>query len=266
LDGSLDADSVTPKEEFESSSRTTHAGRPLGAVSLIVEDEINHPSPEEHPVCFDLSPADPSEYWSREAYIENFAHGATTPMPIPNLMRHGIDPMLTFASIGLTASEQSAEPCPIPDVYLRPTPVATLAKNTNHALNIPADFNHAAFTGTRARRYGSGNSSGGGMADSDMLSFQKLISLYTREDITTCYSSYEEAMRERHKNGSQVDTTIPTDNKQKRAIVKALCQAMQSTTYAEDNQNMITPFKNSKIPVERMEFACWRILVSCVIC
>lgn len=58
------------------------------------------------------------------------------------------------------------------------------------------------------------------------------------------------------------DRTIPTTDQQKRAIVKALLNAMKSLVYAEDSQAMKRPFVQGKYSDARLEAACWTLLVS----
>ncbi|PLN83909.1 hypothetical protein BDW42DRAFT_199930 [Aspergillus taichungensis] len=56
------------------------------------------------------------------------------------------------------------------------------------------------------------------------------------------------------------DRTIPTTDEQKRAIVKALFNAMKSLVYAEDNPAMKRPFVQGKYTDARLEAACWTLL------
>ncbi|KAI3065989.1 hypothetical protein CBS147343_7457 [Aspergillus niger] len=84
-------------------------------------------------------------------------------------------------------------------------------------------------------------------------------------DCSTLYASVEEARAARPvQDGVREDTTLPTNDLQKQAIVRALTKAMFSTQNAEDNPGMIKPFKEGKYSAERVECVCWEIL-DCVI-
>ncbi|RAH57667.1 hypothetical protein BO85DRAFT_514457 [Aspergillus piperis CBS 112811] len=84
-------------------------------------------------------------------------------------------------------------------------------------------------------------------------------------DCGTLYSSVEEARAARPvQDGVREDTTLPTNDLQKQAIVRALTKAMLSFRNAEDNPGMIKPFKEGKYSAERVECVCWEIL-DCVI-
>ncbi|GAQ42000.1 uncharacterized protein AtWU_06407 [Aspergillus tubingensis] len=84
-------------------------------------------------------------------------------------------------------------------------------------------------------------------------------------DCGTLYSSVEEARAARPvQDGVREDSTLPTNDLQKQAIVRALTKAMLSFKNAEDNPGMIKPFKEGKYSAERVECVCWEIL-DCVI-
>ncbi|OJJ77491.1 hypothetical protein ASPBRDRAFT_654937 [Aspergillus brasiliensis CBS 101740] len=84
-------------------------------------------------------------------------------------------------------------------------------------------------------------------------------------DCSTFYASVDEARAARPvQAGVREDTTLPTNELQKRAIVRALSVAMLSTRKAQDNPGMIKPFKEGKYSEERVEIVCWELL-ECVI-
>lgn len=81
-------------------------------------------------------------------------------------------------------------------------------------------------------------------------------------DMDTFFSSFEEADAA-NANATAIppDPTLPQTAAQRRAIVKALFNAMRSIERAEDNPGMIRPFAEGKYSDVRMETACWHILV-----
>ncbi|GLA62987.1 hypothetical protein AtubIFM54640_004124 [Aspergillus tubingensis] len=82
-------------------------------------------------------------------------------------------------------------------------------------------------------------------------------------DCGTLYSSVEEARAARPvQDGVREDSTLPTNDLQKQAIVRALTKAMLSFKNAEDNPGMIKPFKEGKYSAERVECVCWEILAA----
>ncbi|PYI11520.1 hypothetical protein BO78DRAFT_446620 [Aspergillus sclerotiicarbonarius CBS 121057] len=85
-------------------------------------------------------------------------------------------------------------------------------------------------------------------------------------DTETKYSSVTEAREaNRASSGLQTNDILPTTDLQKRAIVKALTNAMLSTDNAEDNPGMVKPFKEGKFGSERVEAVCWELLESVII-
>ena len=81
-------------------------------------------------------------------------------------------------------------------------------------------------------------------------------------DVETKYSSLTEAREaNRTPSGLREDDTLPTTDIQKRAIVKALTNAMLSTENAEDNPGMVKPFHEGKFGSARVEAVCWELLV-----
>ncbi|PWY68426.1 hypothetical protein BO70DRAFT_432759 [Aspergillus heteromorphus CBS 117.55] len=81
----------------------------------------------------------------------------------------------------------------------------------------------------------------------------------------TKFGSLTEAREaNRSQSAIQADDTIPTLEIQKRAIVKALTDAVLGTTHAEDNPGMIKPFTDGKYSVSRVETACWELLESMI--
>jgi hypothetical protein len=242
-------------------------------IPSMVQSEIDALSPGVHGVCYDLSSSEPNDAWGVNYNLytnENIPHSSTnsSPVPMSNGIAHDIDqPIhLSFVPMGSSTNGQSTRFYAVPNGYYRSAPITTLnnmPRHMNNSSNASTNFNQMPFTGTRTQRHGDGDNGGSGMTGSDTPSLQEYISSYIRGDVKTHFASYEEAMKKRRKgNNPQVDRTIPIDDIEKRAIVSALCKAMQSTAHAEDNDNMIAPFRNSKIGLERMEFACWRILVS----
>jgi hypothetical protein len=84
-------------------------------------------------------------------------------------------------------------------------------------------------------------------------------------DVNTIFKSSDEARAypfypPRHEQFE--DDSIPRNETQKRAMVKAMVDALKSTNYAEDNVNMIRPFLKNKYSETRIEMACWKLLVS----
>ncbi|RAL01268.1 uncharacterized protein BO80DRAFT_444714 [Aspergillus ibericus CBS 121593] len=85
-------------------------------------------------------------------------------------------------------------------------------------------------------------------------------------DIETKYSSVTEAREaNRASSGLQGNDILPTTDLQKKAIVKALTNAMLSTENAEDNPGMVKPFKEGKFGSERVEAVCWELLESVIV-
>ena len=81
-------------------------------------------------------------------------------------------------------------------------------------------------------------------------------------DMDTFFSSYEEASRALAKCPNMpADRTMPTTIQQKKAIVKALFNAITSTERAQDNPGMIKPFLEKKYPDVQTEVVCWKVLV-----
>ncbi|PWY91728.1 hypothetical protein BO94DRAFT_617059 [Aspergillus sclerotioniger CBS 115572] len=84
-------------------------------------------------------------------------------------------------------------------------------------------------------------------------------------DVETTYSSLTEAREaNRTASGPREDDTLPTTDIQKRAIVKALTNAMLSTKSAEDNPGMVKPFHEGKFGSARVEAVCWELLESVI--
>lgn len=85
-------------------------------------------------------------------------------------------------------------------------------------------------------------------------------------DTNTIYENSRQAREAmcvvNHELQNQRDRTIPTTDDQKRAIVKALYNAMKSLMYAEDSKAMKRPFIEGKYTDSRLEAACWTLLVS----
>lgn len=81
-------------------------------------------------------------------------------------------------------------------------------------------------------------------------------------DMGTLFSSLEEASAAAIKTSNvPPDPTLPCTLQQKKAIVKALFNAINSIDHAEDNPGMIRPFAEKKYEPVRIENACWQILV-----
>lgn len=78
----------------------------------------------------------------------------------------------------------------------------------------------------------------------------------------TKFLSLEHATSYFTAQGAAPDDTIPLHDSQKRAIVKALMDAIKNVEHAEDNIGMVRPFLNNKYSDARIEIACWNILVS----
>ena len=80
---------------------------------------------------------------------------------------------------------------------------------------------------------------------------------------TTYYSSAYEANRAlSHAGNTPEDRTVPRTLGQRKAIVKALCSAIEGVDLAQDNPNMIKPFETKKYSDEKIEAASWNILVT----
>ena len=75
------------------------------------------------------------------------------------------------------------------------------------------------------------------------------------------FSSVEQANEHPQRTTVPQDPTIPKTTEEKKAIVKELIRAMRNTDSAEDNPQMVKPFREGKHSVERMEVVCWNLLV-----
>lgn len=81
-------------------------------------------------------------------------------------------------------------------------------------------------------------------------------------DTNTCFNDIEEVHRYlRAQNTCPPDNTLPRTQLQKQAIVNEMVKLMKTTEFALDNENMLKPFKQGKHSRERMEAACWQLLV-----
>lgn len=81
-------------------------------------------------------------------------------------------------------------------------------------------------------------------------------------DMNTFFTCIEEANAIESPDEEPDDPTLPQTVDQKRAMVKALFNAMSSTERAQDNPGMIKPFAEGKYPDVRIEVVAWNILVS----
>lgn len=98
----------------------------------------------------------------------------------------------------------------------------------------------------------------------DIPSIDDLLDpLVSGVDMDTIFSSVEEASCSYSQQFHlPPDDTVPTTVEQKKAIVKALCNAMMNVEQAEDNPGMIKPFAERKYSDRRVELACWHLMVS----
>lgn len=60
------------------------------------------------------------------------------------------------------------------------------------------------------------------------------------------------------------DETIPSSINQQRAMVKSLVDAIKSIEHAQDNPNMIKPFREGKFSDARIEKVCWSLVQTCM--
>lgn len=58
-----------------------------------------------------------------------------------------------------------------------------------------------------------------------------------------------------------IDISLPQTQEDRKNIVRALLAAMASVDSAQDNDGMIKPFLERKYSKDRMEAACWNVLV-----
>lgn len=100
--------------------------------------------------------------------------------------------------------------------------------------------------------------------------FASAVECLTRKesvDNATAFTSYEDALEWRMKNGQRtqdIDNTVPTAPEQNRALVKVLFKAFKSIAKASDNESMIRPFRQMKHDNPRVEVICWEILNACI--
>lgn len=91
---------------------------------------------------------------------------------------------------------------------------------------------------------------------------QELLGADAAVDRETIFSSVGEANNAGGvTENSTDDPTVPATLEQKKALVKALFHGIRRVDLAQDNPNMIRPFEEGRYPDERIEMACWNILV-----
>lgn len=88
---------------------------------------------------------------------------------------------------------------------------------------------------------------------------------HSNVDKDTIFENVDEANRLASLENIPKDNTIPRSHDQRKAIVKALCNAVKSTEHAEDNPGMIRPFAEGKYSARRIEVLAWNILHTCVV-
>lgn len=82
-------------------------------------------------------------------------------------------------------------------------------------------------------------------------------------DTRTIFSDAQSAQKFIEKHDYH-DDTIPRTLDQQKAIVKVLFKAMKNVDHAQDNENMITPFRKGKYSNARIEKVCWSIMQTCM--
>jgi hypothetical protein len=85
-------------------------------------------------------------------------------------------------------------------------------------------------------------------------------------DTSTYFSSIEEANLSvaPHHHVNLEDDTIPRSDEQKKAIVKAISNAIASHDQSGDGITVTKPFRDGKYPPDRIEITAWNVLESCI--
>lgn len=85
-------------------------------------------------------------------------------------------------------------------------------------------------------------------------------------DTSTYFSSIEEANLSvaPHHHVNLEDDTIPRSDEQKKAIVKAISNAIASHDQSGDGITVTRPFRDGKYPPDRIEITAWNVLESCI--